>query len=116
MELEPITCRGKVGYTLDKSPANCRCKDAKTSQIYHSLTRFFWLMMEFAINCTLCDSHHHIYILNIFSRPKVICRPISTAVAGCDVEFVTDEQQEDVRMIIHFNWNFLCGTHSVPSQ
>lgn len=34
MELEPITCRGKVGYTaLIKSPAHCRCKDAKTSQI-----------------------------------------------------------------------------------
>lgn len=40
VELEPITCRGKVGCTLDKSPAHCRCKDAKTSQIYHSLTQF----------------------------------------------------------------------------
>lgn len=40
MELEPITCRGKVGYALDKSPAHCRCKDANTSQIYYLLTQF----------------------------------------------------------------------------
>lgn len=50
-------------------------------------------MMEFAINSTLCGSHHHsfVYILNIFRRAKVICKPISTAAAGCDVEFATDE-------------------------
>lgn len=59
-------------------------------------------MMEFAIHCTLCDSHHHIYILDIFSWAKVICKPISTAVAGCDVEFVTDEQREDVRIDYSF--------------